>query len=121
MPWAKGQSGNPAGSKKGSRKQSNSVEALIKRGSKASLKLLCRVVEGLEEASIGDRVRAGTYLIDRDLGKPEAAQSAAQGMFAGATIMVDTGIKRTLEPPTINGESHAVDATPASPDKGNGR
>ena len=105
MPWEKGQSGNPNGAPKGSRKQSNSVQALIKRGSKASLKLLCAVVEGTKDASIGEQIKAGQYLIDRDLGKPETLQGTQGGMFQGAQIVVHTGFQdapRPLTAPTID-------------------
>ena len=102
MPWIKGQSGNPAGGKKGSRKQSTDVAALIKRGSRNGLKLLCDIIDGKID---GDKQKAATYMIDRDLGKPETAESTAGGMFQGASITVHTGFSdapRAIEAPTID-------------------
>ena len=106
MAWVKGQSGNPAGSKKGSRSKDNSVDAIIKRGSKAGLKLLCAILEakpGAPQATTNEKIRAAQYMIDRDLGRV-AQQDTAMGMFHGATIMVNTGFSDVpaLQPPTVD-------------------
>ena len=102
MAWVKGQSGNPAGPKPGSRSKDNSVDAIIKRGSKAGLKLLCDVIDArkgkddnvIAPASMGERLKASQYMIDRDLGRV-AQQDTAMGMFHGATIQVNTGFSDT--------------------------
>ncbi len=61
------------------------------------------------KASDGDRLRAVNAIQDRAHGRPEAAVSTAGGMFQGATIIVDTGIRRrALEGPVID-ETGRVD------------
>jgi hypothetical protein len=111
MPWIKGQSGNPGGRPR----EDMRVSALIKKIGPCAIKRLERISKGLPvrdgdpAPSPGDVRRANEYLADRAYGKPAAPDSG--GAFEGATIIVDTGIRRVkLNPPTI-------DATPVEQDQ----
>lgn len=100
MPWKKGESGNPGG-----KVQRPDIRLLCQRGSKRAVALLRQAVEGKLDCSPSDRLKAAMYILDRVEAKPIA--DGTGGMFQGAQIIVDTGIRRGIEPPTI-------DATPAN-------
>ena len=109
--WVKGQSGNPGGRPK----LDSRVSALAKKESPAIFKKLVRIANGKPATEKGDTpsnteiLRAMDMVFDRAWGKASTAESA--GAFQGATIVVDTGIRRhTLEAPTI-------DATPVDDDQ----
>ena len=117
MPFERGKAANPAGRNQHTAK-ADKVE--FKDLCVAETPLAFKRIRALakdKQVPPTTRLNADQFIIEHAHGKPEAAQSATQGMFAGATILVDTGIKRTLEPPTINGESHAVDASLDMADK----
>lgn len=112
---------------KGNKAQKASVEARSSRSKKADIKAYCqrnsmRAAKAImavvldDSASPAERIKGAQYIIDRGYGKPETAGNGPSGMFAGATILVDTGIKReplTLDvTPTIssvNGHDKATD------------
>lgn len=104
MAWKKGQSGNPGGRPK----ISQEVSDLAKRESPAAFRRIVRIAKGKSLDKGGDKPsmaevhKANQYILDRAYGKPETAGNNASGLFAGATIMVDTGIRRELEPPTVD-------------------
>ena len=109
--WVKGQSGNPGCRPKMSAKLSD----LAKRETPAAFKRIIRlsgslpVTNGGDKPSVAEIHKANQYIVDRAYGKPTAPDSG--GTFNGATIIVDTGIRRTpIEPPTI-------DVTPADKPK----
>lgn len=94
MTWKKGESGNPGG-----KPHRADIKLLCRRGSRNAVRLLRQVVEGKIEAPIGDRIRAAQYILDRVEPRPTAEQGS---LFQGATIVVDTGIRRDLPAPTID-------------------
>ncbi len=66
------------------------------------MKIALRIARA-SETSDGDKLRAIGMIAERGYGRPEAAVSNAGGMFQGATILVDTGIRRkALEAPVID-------------------
>ncbi len=99
----KGHSGNVRGSsKQAAKRQKAGVVEYCKRHSLRAAKIVMSIAEKTD-ASDADRIKAANHIIDRAHGRPEAAQSATQGMFQGATIIVDTGIRRArLEAPVID-------------------
>ncbi len=120
MPFEKGVAANPTGANQHSKpRKKPDIRAWCKRHTFEAYRVV-RTIYLDSETSNADKLKAVGMLTDRAEGKPEAAQGAVQGLFAGATIHVDTGIRRTVEPPTINGESHAVDAPQDTPDKADG-
>ncbi len=112
--FGKGHSGNAEGSK---RRQKASVVEYCRRHSLRAAKIVMGIAEKTS-ASDADRTKAANHIIDRAHGRPEAAQSTAQGMFQGATIIVDTGIRRrALEPSTIDQTGRADGQDRDTPDK----
>ena len=75
------------------RKKNKDIKAYCQRNSMRAVKAIMAVVTD-PRASPAERIKGAQYIIDRGYGKPETAGTNAQGLFAGATIMVDTGIKR---------------------------
>ena len=109
--WVTGQSGNPAGRPR----QDKKVKDLVRKIGPAAIKRLEKISRG-EPVRDGDPPppwseirRANEYLADRCYGKAAAVSDGSSGTYQGATIIVDTGIRRDLPPPT-------VDVTPIKPD-----
>ena len=118
MAWQKGQTGNP----RGRPREAATVKSLARKHSPAAFKRIMKLAKGEEingaKPSIAEMRRANEYIIDRDLGRPETAESNAGGMFQGAQIVVHTGFQdapRTLTAPTIdmpvNGTTSSAEPT----------
>ncbi len=101
--FIKGNKANPIGAKAHDTKaRKGKVIDWCKRHTLEGMKIALRIARD-SEASNGDKLKAIGMIAERGYGRPEAAQSATQGMFQGATIIVDTGIRRrALEPSTID-------------------
>ena len=92
----KGSSGNPSGK---ASKAKQDIKALCRRNSVRAVRTLVGIMQDVT-ASTSDRIKAATYILDRGYGRPESEGNGAAGLFAGATIVVDTGIRR--EPPMVD-------------------
>ena len=102
MPFTKGNNANPAGKNQHTNGKGVDFKALCVKETPNSFRRLKAIAK---DGKVAAATRAGVdqYIIDRAHGRPEAAQSTAQGMFQGATIIVDTGIRRrALESPVID-------------------
>ena len=98
--WIQGQSGNPGGR----RKRSAEVTELAKKESPSAFKRIIRFSKGKPVTRDGDKPpisevhKANQYIMDRAYGKPASAET---GAVAPSVIVVDTGIRRGLQPATI--------------------
>lgn len=111
---------------KGNQAQKNAIEARGSKSKKADIKAYCQrnsmraakaimAVVNDPNASPAERIKGAQYIIDRGHGKPETAGNSAAGLFAGATIMVDTGIRREAIDVTptsgVNGQAKAIEGS----------
>lgn len=101
--FTKGGKPNPTGHNQHTAKRKKAdVAAYCKRNSLEAMRIIMKIARD-STASHSDRLKAANHIVDRALGRPEAAQSNAGGLLQGTTIVVDTGIRRTpLEPPTLD-------------------